>query len=230
MFKKLREKMHTFFSQFKINSIRQRWLINNILTVVTVVIIAICVSSISVARYYYSSVQSALEAKAKTASSFFENYVANTYAEYYDSAYKFIGTFEDADKIELQFINSSGIMIVSSNSLTGGFETNEDDIKIALSTGLMTTRKIKSEMTGESIIAVSAPMVDQNGTVIGVMRYLTGLRLVNREITVNVVMAICVGLFIIMLIVITNSAFIKSVVDPIQDITAMAKRISAQPL
>lgn len=226
MFKKLREKMHTFFSQFKINSIRQRWLINNILTVVTVVIIAICVYSISVARYYYSSVQSALEAKAKTASSFFENYVANTYAEYYDSAYKFIETFEDADKIELQFINSSGIMIVSSNSLTGGFETNEDDIKIALSTGLMTTRKIKSEMTGESIIAVSAPMVDQNGTVIGVMRYLTGLRLVNREITVNVVMAICVGLFIIMLIVITNSAFIKSVVDPIQDITAMAKRIS----
>ena len=213
--------------KLRIKSMKQRWLLNNILGVSIVVVIGVCAFSIAISRHYYSSIQSGLETKARSATSFFENYITKTYAEYYDSAYRFIETFEDADVIELQFINSTGKLMLSSYGITGGTATNGDDINMALTTGLVSTWNGKNESTGESVLAVSAPMIYSDGTTIGVMRYVTSLRTVNKEIATSIIMAIGVGITLIALLVISNTVFIKSVVDPIQDITVIVRRISS---
>lgn len=205
---------------------KQRWLLHNILGVGIIVLIGVCAYSLIITNHYYSNVLSGLDTRAKSAASFFENYIAKSYAEYYDSAYRFIETFEDSDIIELQFINSSGKMMISSNNITGGTALDGGDINMALSTGLVASWNGKNSMTHERVIAVSAPIIYSNGTIIGFMRYVTSLRVVNRNVLINVFAAVGVGLMIMALMIMTNASFIKSVVEPIGEITAIARRIS----
>ena len=226
MIKKLRDKIRDFFGKFKIHGMKQRWLFNNILIVSIIVIIGVCSFSLAMAKHYYSGVQSGLETKAKASASFFENYITRTYAEYYESAYNFTESFEDSAVIELQFINSGGRIMTSSYSITGGTADDAPDIKTALSTGLTSTWSGKNSKTGERVLAVSAPLTYYDGTVIGVMRYVTSLRNVDRAVATSIVSAAGVGLLLIALLLLTNSAFIRSVVEPIQDITVIVRRIT----
>ena len=69
-----------------------------------------CVSG----AYYYSNVRSGLEAKAKTTTDFFSNYISQSYNEYYQSCIKFAQTFEEKDRLELQFITPDGRIVASS--------------------------------------------------------------------------------------------------------------------
>lgn len=212
--------------KLKIHGIKQRWLLNNVLFSSFIVVVGVAAFSVAVARYYYSSVQGGLETKANASTSFFENYITRTYAEYYESAYEFTQSFEDSGVIELQFINPGGRIMVSSYSMTGGTASDGPDIRTALSTRLTSTWSGKNSKTGERVLAVSAPMTHADGTVIGVMRYVTSLRNVDRVVMMNIAAAAGIGIALIALMIVTNATFIRSVVEPIRDITGIAQRIS----
>ena len=63
-------------------------MLNSVLVLLAVVFIGISAISISVYSSYYTGIQRSLEAKAKTATDFFSNYIMRTAAEYYQSAYR----------------------------------------------------------------------------------------------------------------------------------------------
>ena len=221
-----RERIGNFLSMFKIHSIKQRWLLNNVLAVSVIVIIGIAAFVIVTSRSYMASIRNGLETKAKASADFFETYLANTSAQYYDSAYRYIETFEEADEVELQFINTIGKLLISSSNITGGTATDAVDIDTAISTGLTATWDGVNKKTNEDVIAVSVPMFDSNGALIGVIRYVSSLRIVNRIVLLNTAAALGIGLALIVVILFTNTLFIKSVVEPISKITNTAKRIS----
>ena len=214
------------FERVKIRSIKQRWLLYNLLIVTIIVAIGAAAFSAAITRYYYSGAAESLKSKARSATSFFESYITKTYAEYYDSAYKFIDTFEDSGVIELQFINVSGRVMLSSYSISGGTATNGGDIRSAMTTRMVSTWTGRNDKTGEKVLAVSAPMIYADGTLIGVMRYVTSLKMVDKEVMRYIGGSVAVGLLLILLVVITNTGFIRSVVEPIADITEVAQRIS----
>ena len=89
-----------------LNGITRRWLFSNVFVFIVIIVVFVSVFAISISSYYYTSVQNGLETKAQTATDFFASYITKTYAEYYDSAYQYATDFEDADSIELQFINT----------------------------------------------------------------------------------------------------------------------------
>ena len=66
---------------WNLRGIRAKWMLNSMLLVVLAMILGLVAYSFSISSYYYSGVRSALEAKAKTSSDFFANYVNRTYAE-----------------------------------------------------------------------------------------------------------------------------------------------------
>ena len=147
MIGKLKNMLNRLAEKYRIHGIKQRWLLNNVLFSSFIVVIGVAAFSVAVARYYYSSVQGGLETKANASSSFFENYITRTYAEYYESAYEFTQSFEDSGVIELQFINSSGRIMISSYSITGGTASDGPDIRTALSTRLTSTWSGKNSKT-----------------------------------------------------------------------------------
>jgi len=206
--------------------LKRRWMFGSLLTLAVIELVVLAVFALSVASSYYTTARTGLEVKAKTSSDFFENYVTKTYAEFFDSAYKYAGSFEDANKLELQFINTRGRVLVSSYGITAGTSPGTDDVAGALANGAMTVWRGRSPATGEHLMAVSSPIVYTNGQIIGVMRYVTSLKLIDREILKTVAVAVIIGAAILLLVISTNMFFIRSVVDPLRELTSVTRRIA----
>jgi len=234
--KKLWKKLGALFGsartkvrQFRLHGIhglRKRWIFGSLLAIIIVVAVAVTAFALVLHSYYYSSARNGLITKARTATDFFANYITKTYAEYYDSAYKYIGSFDDANRLELQFIDTAGRIQISSYSMTAGTSPGTSDITDALNSGTISTWVGRSASTGERLMAVSAPMFYANKQVIGVMRYVTSLRLVDRQILVGILAAVAIGILVLLLVIATNLFFLRSVVEPVREITAAARRIA----
>ena len=98
----------------RLSGIERRWFVNNV--GVIMLLVAACVLGVvfSMAAYYDTNLRSGLENKAKTTTDFFSNYISQSYKEYYQSCIKFAQTFEEKDRLELQFISANGKLVALS--------------------------------------------------------------------------------------------------------------------
>jgi two-component system OmpR family sensor kinase len=209
------------------SGLRQRWIKSSVLIVFITLLVVILTFSIFIYSYYHSTVLSSLVSKAKTATDFFANYVAKSDSEYYDSAYRYTQSFEDGDKIELQFVDLDGRVMISSFGITAGSSPSSPDIQEAISTGKISHWEGTRAATGERIMAVSAPMkYSSDDDVIGVMRYVTSLKLVDRQVIFSILTVCAISTVIMIFVVLINLVFIRSVIEPVSEITKMSKRIA----
>jgi len=206
--------------------LRQRWLRGTMLVVSTAVVLAIILFSAIIYNYYYATLRTGLEAKAKTATDFFANYVARSYADYYDSAYRYTETFRESERLELQFINTDGSILISSFSITSGTKPNTPDIAAAIESRRISSWVGRRSNTRERVMSASAPMIFVNGEVIGVMRYVTSLKLVDAQMFLNILAVVGSGVVVLLLVLTLNLIFIRSVITPVSEITKMSKRIA----
>ena len=117
-------------------------------------------------------------------------------------------------------------MIYSSNGLTlSGTMPGTVDIQRVQSTGEITPWEGTSPQTGERITAVSAPLL-YNGEMVGILRYVTSMRLVDRQVVVLTLVAVILSVSILILVYISNIYFVRSIVDPVKNITGIAQRIA----
>ncbi len=216
---KILEKTH-------LRGLKSRWLRSGILLTVAIVILFTLVFSLGVRSYYYNAVRTGLAAKAQAASTFFTGYVSRTYSQYYQSAYRYTENFEDKNFLELQFINTQGEVEVSSYGISAGTSPGTRDVAYALENKEPGSWDGRRADTGERIMAVTAPLISPDGTVVGAMRYVTSLRLVTRQITAMSAIAAGVGLMIILAVVLSNLYFIRTVTEPLVELTALSRRIA----
>lgn len=211
----------------RLSGIERRWFLGNV--GVIMLLAAVCVAAVilSMAAYYDTNLRSGLETKAKTTTDFFSNYIGQSYKEYYQSCIKFAQTFEEKDRLELQFISTSGNIVASSYGEFAGRAPSTPEIQQAIETQQPRTFKGKNPATGERILAVSSPMIYSNGEVIGVLRYVTSLRNADTQILMLALIALTSGLLFIGTIFFMSSFFIKSILLPVSQINATAKRIAA---
>lgn len=204
--------------------LRQRWIRGSVLIVLAALLIVIVVFSVITYNYYYTTVRTGLEARAKTATDFFANYVKASFS--YEDAYKYTDSFEDADWLEMQFLDVNGRVITSTYGITGGSSPNSPDIVEAITTGTISSWDGRRTATGERVMAVSAPFIYGNQEVKGVMRFVTSLKLVDAQVFKSI-LAICgVSAVILLVIIVMNLVFIRSVIEPVGEITKMSKRIA----
>lgn len=209
-----------------VRGLRMRWLRSGILLTAGIVVLFTVLFSLGVRSYYYSAVRTGLTAKAESASSYFTRYVSVTYGEYYQSAYRFTESFEDKDVIALQFVNARGMVEVTSYGFSAGTTPGTPDVETALSEKTIASWTGKRSGTGERVMAVTAPLLTGDGSVLGAMRYVTSLRLVNRQIAKTTALAAGVGLVVLLAVVLTNLYFIRTVTEPLVELTALARRIA----
>ena len=204
---------------------RYKWMRRSIIIVSVLLFVVLTLFAFFCTSYYYNTVISGLESKAKTAAGFFENYISSSYNEYYNSAIRYAETFEDGAKLELQFIGTDGRVFKSTNSITAGGKPETTDVIRALETGKMEPYVGKSR-TGEKIISVSAPIVHSNGQVLGLMRYVTSTKLIDQQILSSILIATLIALFVILIVISLNFVFVRSFIEPVNEITKISKRIS----
>ena len=215
------------FKDLQLRGLRQRWIFNTVMPVFALVVMIVVLFSTGVSSYYYGTMQKGLETRAQAiANSFNEYFMDNGYVGFYPKAVQAADSFEDKDRIELQFIGSSGRIQVSTSGLTAGTSPGTGDITQAIETAAMAPFRGRDPETGENIMAVSHPLVF-HGNVVGVMRLVTSLKAANRQV-MFAVLAIClIALLCMALIIISNLLFINNVVEPVAVVSDAAKRIAA---
>ena len=214
----------------KVKGIRQRWLLNSISILVMILVVVVAAFSLIIKNYYDSSILTDMESKARMAASYFSteasSYNYNSSGDYLTAAQDYVSSFEDGTRIELQFLNPGGKVIYSSNGLTlSGTMPGTGDITQVQSYQEVATWKGVSSQTGERITAVSAPLL-YNGELVGIMRYVTSMRLVDRQVLVMTLVAVILSVSILILVYISNIYFVRSIVDPVKNITGIARRIA----
>jgi len=209
-----------------VRGLRMRWIRSGLLMTVSIVVLFTVIFALGVHSYYYNAVRLGLTAKAESASSFFTGYLSRAYGEYYQSAYRYTESFEDKDVIALQFVNTRGAVEVTSYGFSAGTTPGTPDVDTALTEKTIGSWSGKRDGTGEKIMAVTAPLLTGDGSVIGAMRYVTSLRLVDRQIAKVTALAGGIGLLIVLAVVLTNLYFIGSVTEPLVELTALSRRIA----
>lgn len=209
------------------SGLQKRWLRNTLSILFAIVLLCVIALSIMVAAYYYSSMEAGMEAKARTSTSFFDNYVRQSYNEYYQSCAKFAQSFDSKDQMELQFVNTNNRIVASSYGVYSGMAGVTSDIREAIETKAIASYTGTNPATGERIMAVSSPLIYTNGEVIGVLRYVTSLRNADLQVLMIALIAVTVGLLFIGSIFFLSSFFIRSILVPVSQINATAKRIAA---
>ena len=76
-------------------------------------------------------------------------------------------------------------------------------------------------------MGVSAPLLFSNNQVIGAVRYVTSLKLIDRQVFILILFAFSVGLLIILLVILSNLYFVRSIVNPVREMNKIAKLIAA---
>lgn len=207
--------------------IKNRWISNSLGIVVGVLFVVIAFFSIYISNYYYTNVLSSLEQRAQGTARFFNSYLNLSYTDYYTSAYQYAERFDEKNHLEMQFINSSGRVDVSTSGLVAGSTPNTPDINGALRGGTLSSWIGIDQTTGERVMGVSAPLLFSNNQVIGAVRYVTSLKLIDRQVFILILFAFSVGLLIILLVILSNLYFVRSIVNPVREMNKIAKLIAA---
>ena len=211
----------------RLSGIERRWFVNNVGVIMLLVLACVLGVVLSMAAYYDTNLRSGLENRANTTTDFFSNYIGQSYNEYYQSCIKFAKTFEDKDRLELQFISPGGKIVASSYGKFAGRSPSTPEIQQAIDSQQTRHYKGRNPLTGERILAVSSPMIYTNGEVIGVLRYVTSTRLVNRQI-ILVCLVCCFVLTVVLAVVLLSSGYcIRSILNPVAEITEKAQRIAS---
>lgn len=211
----------------KRTGLERRWLRNTLSIVLALVLLCVTALSVMVASYYYSNMQAGMEAKARASAGFFETYIGQSYHEYYQSCAKFAQSFESKEQMELQFINTDRRLVASSFGQFSAEASSTPDIAEAIKSKQISAYTGKNPDTGERIMAVSKPLIYSNGEVIGVLRYVTSLQRVDRQILTFALVAAVVGLLILAVIYVSGQYYLRSILVPVSEITETTKRIAS---
>ncbi len=218
-------KLTKITNKVKVQSLKKRWMRNSMSPIIMLVLIALMIFIAGISNYYFVSVKNGLEIKAKAAEEFIGMYSMGSYSDYYNMACEYTANFDDRDKLELQFINTSGRIEVSTYGVTVGLSPKTSDISEALSTGAAANFEGNDPNTGERIIAVSTPL-EYNGMIVGVMRYVSSMHIIYNQVLISSGIAALLCLVVVMLVFVSNMTFIRNIVEPLAELTETAKLIS----
>ena len=211
----------------RVRSLRQRWILNSALPVFMLLALAVGGMSIGISNYYYKGMLDGLERQARAqAGAFIDYFMDQGFANYLQRANQAISDYTDKERVELQFLSSTGgIQASSTSNLTVGTHPGTEDISRAVETNKISYYRGADLKTGEQILAVSHPLT-VNGKVVGVMRFVTSMRQVTVQVRMTVLAVVLVAVLCLLLVVSSNLIFINNVVEPVAVVSDAAKRIS----
>lgn len=211
----------------KSGGLQQRWLRRTVGITATLVFTMVLAFSLGIMTYYYSGIESGLEAKVKTTTDFLASSSYKSRAELYVACSNAASNFTEKDSVEMQFVDAELNLVSTSYGQIPKSVAETYDLRQAISTRQTARFRGKNPATGEHVVAVSSPVIYTDGTVQGVIRCVTSLRLADRQVALLGSILLLIGASVLLVIFFSNRYFIRQIVKPVGEISATAKRIAA---
>ncbi len=210
----------------RVSRVTTRWLYS-VFGVIILILFAFGIAvGLFVRSYYNRSALTYLTDRTESLAEFYERYIYPQYPDLEKGVDLIVENFDVADSAELQVADASGRCIYSSLGYAVDMDTaQEEDYSSALE-GNATAIYTGKNGNGERVMAVSVPVTDSNGMVIGVIRMISATSAVTRrtDTLMLIILAICLGITVFVFI--TNYYFIGTLINPLQKISATADRIA----
>ncbi len=206
--------------EIKFKSIAVRWFFN-IFLVVALVITAVAIAfSIIFSSIYLERIETLANDYAYE----FSALSSANRQSFNDTAINLAGEFEYKNKLEVQVIDHTGNMVVS----TSGFQQQIEalpDYETARKTKQTASVKTRTQ-SGEQIMACTTMLYDAEGKELGAYRWVISLKTVNKMIGGFVAVIVAAALAILGFSAFSGLYFIKSIVRPIRDVSNIARKIA----
>ena len=212
--------------QSKTKGMRQRWLMYA--TVIACAVGLLCV--LLVTSVFASNIYSVRKAEilhyVEVSETYFEDRVNKNETDFFDACVLYTDTCDTGEKLDLQFVDSNGLVISSSSGVWDGTVAGTIEIAEAVSSRGVCTFAGKDPVTGMRIMAVSNPMIATSGEVIGALRFVTQTDHMHRQITIVALSTLAVVVVMVALLLFCISQYIRSVLEPVTQITDKARMIA----
>lgn len=205
-------------------SITRRWMFNNLGVVVLALTVIEMVIIYAVQTYHYSSARQYLISKINAVASVLSVHSQDSAANFSAEMRNMLETFNEKDKIELMAINSNGRVVLTSSGFSPDDNAAMPDYEEAVSTGSQASYvgKMKS---GEKIMAVSVPISGMNSEFSSV-RMVTSLTDIDNAVKSYIIAVTVISAVILIIIIATGLYFAGSIVKPIRQISAIARKFA----
>lgn len=207
--------------KIKFGSVTRRWLLNVLTVVTAAVVITELIVLILVQNVYYSGVRAIAEEYTQP----FAMLAVASQEEFYDKARAMIKDFQHTDRMEVQIIDRNGYLVISTHGFAPS-ETKMPDYTQALKSADGSAVWEGRSGTGEKVLAGTTLLTDFGSGSNGAVRYIFSMRAVNRQIWFTYAMAILVGAVIIVITIWSGVYFIKSIIQPVQQVSDAARKIA----
>lgn len=205
--------------------ITRRWTTNVPAGIVLLLVLVEIAAIAAVRYYYYQNVENALELRARQAYNTFSLYVSSPTFDFETGAWDFVEAFRDKEKMELQVINADGEAVVSSSGFVPQEQTMPDYELAKTAEDQMGVWHGRTA-DGESVMAMSVVIRDGQQNVLGSVRYIVSLELVNRQLLIFSVLMLLFGLAIVFFVMLSSTYFVNTIVSPVAEIGRAARRIA----
>ena len=206
--------------------ITKRWLINTFGVVLAIIILLVVCLSVSVRSLSYSTVENALTGRCEELDSVFPDYISYSTTDFVDAASAYASGFGYKDEMEVQVINSAGRVVQTSTGFTTGDASSMPDYREAIQSSDGFAKYSGKLSSGEKIMAVTRAIKNEQGDVVGAVRYVSSLRNADFRVFLYTLIASVVGLIIIVVVALSGNYFIRSIVKPVRAMSETSKRIA----
>lgn len=206
--------------------ITKRWLINTFGVVLAIIILLVVCLSVAVHSLCYSTVENALTGRCEELKTVFPEYLSPSTTDFIDTATAYVSGFGYKDEMEIQVINSSGRVVQTSTGFTVGDATNMPDYRDALNSVTGIGKFSGKLSSGEKVMAVTRVIKNDQGDILGAVRYVSSLRNADFRIFIYTLIASVIGLIIITVVALSGNYFIRSIVKPVRAMGETAQRIA----
>lgn len=216
-------------SNFLLKGITKRWATNTLLITALILLVLVAACVMFFTSYYRNYVVNYLSGYAnETVITYFTPYVDGDDVVFSQKAKEFTDSFADKSRIEVQVIDKTGNVLVSSS----GFASDEQiktmgDVKDAQKTNTGVCKWFGYNRNGEHIASVAMVLPQtKNGEFSGAVRFMTSMRGIDRQILSFSFILLAVYVVALFFVALSGVFFVQTIVAPLQKINETAKLIA----
>lgn len=208
-----------------IKSITARWILNS-LTIILIAIVCIIIGlGIIMKNFYYSGVRQTITARANGVSAaLIKNYEDDT-VNFNAELRSIVESSEIKNRVEITAIDHKGRAAISSSGFSYSSQEEMPDYAEAINSAAGIGYYTGKNSLGEKIMAVTI-MIPYMNAEYSAIRYTTSLEQVDRLLFFSIMISSAVGLGILGFVGISGAFFIKSIVIPVREVGAAARKFA----
>ena len=195
-----------------------------------IIIITVCILEmflINAEKHYsYKNLEDVVTNQIKLSSDFYDKYFSMSSLE--SNVLNNVDVFWEKTTSEVQIIDMSGNVLMDSIGAVSNNVANMPDVKKAIG-GELGKWIGNVDYDDVEVMAISYPL-KYNNKVIGVLRFITSLREVNREIRFISYIYISIGLLVILISGVLSYFLANTIVKPLEEVTKAAEKMASGQL